>query len=346
MPAWNAAARPLLLVSRTMWSTPFARATSTVRSVEPSSITSHSTASKPGELSREARAAPRGSVSSSFRHGIWITSFICRPWYVPIPDPGTAELRRHGSPGVTLRSRMGAESQIVAGISLPLIHGSELLKAITIPLFTGRDRLRDQLERGLDALLPGALRGLPASRAWRRSPACCRARSSRSRGSCTAASAGRGSSPRAPRRWARSRSTRGSPSSAARPSSTSSSSPSRSPSTSSRPRSDDIRDVVERIMRARAPAALERPAAARARGGPRSASSSSCPTSCATVTDEIGDQHRPAARREADGDPAHRGSTRSSPTASSSTSAAAELRLIDQLRLPLRLRCSASRSSS
>jgi uncharacterized membrane protein YheB (UPF0754 family) len=32
---------------------------------------------------------------------------------------------------------MGAESQIVAGITLPLIHGSELLKAITIPLFTG-----------------------------------------------------------------------------------------------------------------------------------------------------------------------------------------------------------------
>ena len=37
-PAWKPAARPLLLVSRTMCSTPFSRATSTVRSVEPSSI--------------------------------------------------------------------------------------------------------------------------------------------------------------------------------------------------------------------------------------------------------------------------------------------------------------------
>jgi uncharacterized membrane protein YheB (UPF0754 family) len=32
---------------------------------------------------------------------------------------------------------MEAAGQIVAGISLPLVHGSELLKAITIPLFTG-----------------------------------------------------------------------------------------------------------------------------------------------------------------------------------------------------------------
>jgi hypothetical protein len=47
-PAWKPAARPLLLVSRTMWSTPRSRATSTVRSVDPSSMTSHSTTSKPG----------------------------------------------------------------------------------------------------------------------------------------------------------------------------------------------------------------------------------------------------------------------------------------------------------
>ena len=47
-PAWNPEARPLLFVSRTMWSTPCARATSTVPSVEPSSITSHSTSSTPG----------------------------------------------------------------------------------------------------------------------------------------------------------------------------------------------------------------------------------------------------------------------------------------------------------
>ena len=60
-PAWKPAARPLLLVSRTMWSTPCARATSMVRSVEPSSITSHSTASKPG-TSRGRSASVTGSV--------------------------------------------------------------------------------------------------------------------------------------------------------------------------------------------------------------------------------------------------------------------------------------------
>ena len=77
MPAWNAAARPLLLVSRTMWSTPFARATSTVRSVEPSSITSHSTSSKPVSRRGSSRRT-WGRVSSSSRHGIWITSFMPR----------------------------------------------------------------------------------------------------------------------------------------------------------------------------------------------------------------------------------------------------------------------------
>ena len=46
-PAWKPAASPLLLVRRTMCSTPCSRATSTVRSVEPSSTTSSSTASKP-----------------------------------------------------------------------------------------------------------------------------------------------------------------------------------------------------------------------------------------------------------------------------------------------------------
>ena len=46
-PAWKAAARPLWLVRRTTWSTPCARATSIVRSVEPSSMISHSTTSNP-----------------------------------------------------------------------------------------------------------------------------------------------------------------------------------------------------------------------------------------------------------------------------------------------------------
>ena len=57
-----------MFVSRTMWSTPWARATSTVRSVEPSSMTSHSTVSKPG-TSRGRSASVSGSVSSSFEAG-------------------------------------------------------------------------------------------------------------------------------------------------------------------------------------------------------------------------------------------------------------------------------------
>ena len=77
-PAWKPAARPLLFVRRTMWSTPCSRATSIVRSVEPSSMTSHSTASKPG-TSRGRSASVAGRVSSSFRQGIWTMSFITRP---------------------------------------------------------------------------------------------------------------------------------------------------------------------------------------------------------------------------------------------------------------------------
>ena len=58
-----------------MWSTPCARATSIVRSVEPSSMISHSTASKPG-TSRGRSASVAGSVSSSLRQGIWMMSFM------------------------------------------------------------------------------------------------------------------------------------------------------------------------------------------------------------------------------------------------------------------------------
>ena len=52
-PAWKLEASPLLLVRRTMWSTPCVRATSTVRSVEPSSMISHSTLVEALELARE-----------------------------------------------------------------------------------------------------------------------------------------------------------------------------------------------------------------------------------------------------------------------------------------------------
>src|SRR5271166_3799237 len=75
MPAWKPAARPLLFVSRTRWSTPWARATATVSSVEPSSITSHSTMSKPA-TSRGRSASVCGSCSASLKQGIWMMSFM------------------------------------------------------------------------------------------------------------------------------------------------------------------------------------------------------------------------------------------------------------------------------
>ena len=53
------------------------------------------------------------------------------------------------------------------------------------PAVHRRDRLPDQLERRLDAVLPGALRGLPGPRPGAARRSCCRARSSRSRGSCS-----------------------------------------------------------------------------------------------------------------------------------------------------------------
>ena len=74
-PAWKPEARPLLFVSRTMWSTPWALATSTVASVEPSSMTSHSTSSKPETWRGRSRSVV-GSVCSSLRQGIWMMSFI------------------------------------------------------------------------------------------------------------------------------------------------------------------------------------------------------------------------------------------------------------------------------
>src|SRR3954449_210776 len=74
-PAWKPAASPLLFVSLTMWSTPCSRATSTVRSVEPSSMINHSTTSTPG-ISRGRSASVAGRVASSLRQGIWMMSFM------------------------------------------------------------------------------------------------------------------------------------------------------------------------------------------------------------------------------------------------------------------------------
>ena len=74
-PAWKAAASPLLFVRRTTWWTPCSRATSTVRSVEPSSITSHSTCSMPS-ISRGRSPSVEGRVSSSLKQGIWMINFM------------------------------------------------------------------------------------------------------------------------------------------------------------------------------------------------------------------------------------------------------------------------------
>ncbi len=69
------AASPLRRVKRTTWSAPWARATSAVPSVEPSSMIRTSTTSIPG-IARGMAASVAGSVASSFRQGIWTMSFM------------------------------------------------------------------------------------------------------------------------------------------------------------------------------------------------------------------------------------------------------------------------------
>src|SRR3954452_13951460 len=112
-PAWKPEARPLLLVSRTMWSTPCRRAASIVRSVETSSTISHSTVSKPCS-SRGMSASVTGRVSSSFGQGIWMMSFMARP------SEGTARRGRRyrdtSMEGATLtRRRPGSHGLATAG---------------------------------------------------------------------------------------------------------------------------------------------------------------------------------------------------------------------------------------
>ena len=87
-PAANARARPWLRPRRTRWSTPPALATSAVRSVLPSSITIHSTRSKPG-TARGRAASVMPSVAASLKQGIWMIS-------VPALDIGRAQNRVSG----------------------------------------------------------------------------------------------------------------------------------------------------------------------------------------------------------------------------------------------------------
>src|ERR671930_389414 len=197
-PAWKPAARPLLLVRRTMWSTPLARATSMVRSVEPSSMTSHSTVSKPSTW-RGRSASVAGSVASSLRQGIWMMSFmrgragatgraerstpytrwrpvshmesatITRP--APGPDPATGRPRRRWSWPMLLLAAL-ALGTLVGFIVYPtypnydsyysLLWGRELLHGVK-PSFDGyRTPTEHPLAVAFGALL--SIVGDPADR--------------------------------------------------------------------------------------------------------------------------------------------------------------------------------------
>src|SRR5919198_2636786 len=197
-PAWKPAARPLLLVRRTMWSTPLARATSMVRSVDPSSMTSHSTVSKPSTW-RGRSASVAGSVASSLRQGIWMMSFmrgraeatgraerstpytrwrpvshmasvtITRP--APGPDPATGPRRRRLSWPLVLLAAL-AVGTVVGFIVYPtypnydsyysLLWGRELLHGVK-PSFDGyRTPTEHPLAVAFGALL--SILGDPADR--------------------------------------------------------------------------------------------------------------------------------------------------------------------------------------
>ena len=91
------------------------RATSTVRSVEPSSITSHSTSSTRGS-SRGRSASVAGSVSSSSRQGIWMISFIPQRGYARAqasPARGTGgaiPLRKLAAGSIACRTSSSTET--------------------------------------------------------------------------------------------------------------------------------------------------------------------------------------------------------------------------------------------
>ena len=197
----------------------------------------------------------------------------------------------------------------------------------------------------MDAVLAREVQGRPGCPACEALAELLPRKVQQSRGSCTAAWAGRGSSPRARPRWARSPSTRGSPRSAARRSSTSSSSRTRSPSTSSRSSRDDIRDLVER-----------RHASASTRSSGATCRRRSARPCTHRVQRQLPDivhdghrrdrrQHRPAAGRQADGHPPPRGAARAGQPDLPEVGAPGAA-LHHQLRLLLRLRAAASRPSA
>ena len=71
-PSWKERPSPRLRACRTKWTTPCSRATSTVRSVDPSSMMSTTISSMPG-ISRGIVDSTAGRVSSSLRQGTWTT---------------------------------------------------------------------------------------------------------------------------------------------------------------------------------------------------------------------------------------------------------------------------------
>ena len=87
-PSWNDRPRPRLRAWCTNSVTPCSRATSTVRSVEPSSMMSTMISSIPG-ISFGIVLSTRGRVSCSFRQGTWTTSFTCRATSLTGPVHGT-----------------------------------------------------------------------------------------------------------------------------------------------------------------------------------------------------------------------------------------------------------------
>ncbi len=140
-PAWKPFARPLLFVSRTMWSTPFARATSMVRSVEPSSMTSHSTVVEAGHLA--------GEVAQRDRERLLLV------------QAGDLDDELHGVKGVkatigAVMSRLRDEGPALAVLGLMMVAGLVLRR----PPQRSRPALRLLRRRGL-ALHQARRRGLP-----------------------------------------------------------------------------------------------------------------------------------------------------------------------------------------
>src|SRR5688572_21258764 len=118
-PAMKPAASPLRRVNRTTWSAPWARATSAVPSVDPSSMIRTSTTSIPS-MARGMAAIVAGSVACSFRQGIWTMSFMrksaeeSRSW--------TRETVAQGPEARLTRSRLPLHCAPPGGVEAELRH--------------------------------------------------------------------------------------------------------------------------------------------------------------------------------------------------------------------------------